>query len=471
MQADDTRKDGTMSNTPNLSLPYIMAAQAQKHVTHNDAVRALDAVVQLAVLDSGLATPPVSPTEGDRYIIAGGATGVWSGKDAQIAAWQDGAWMFYAPREGWLAWVADEDTLFAWDGSAWSGVSTQTAEQFGINTAADPINRLSVKADAALFSHDDVTPGSGDMRAKLNKSAAAKTASFLFQDNSSGRAEIGLTGDDDLHFKVSSDGTSFREAILIDRTAGSVAFPHTADVGYNYLINGDFSINQRGFAGGALAAGDYGYDRWKADTGGANTSVSGETVTLTGGTLVQVIEAPLLAGAQVTVSIEDLSGGGLDIDVEGQTGTISAASGRQGASLTVPPGSTGDVTVKLAPTSGAVTFRRVRLERGTAHSGWAYRHLSTELTLCRRYFERLSGAPGDRYIRRGVTGVTGPHYFPIQFFGQKRAAPTVTLLNLSYSNASNGQAFNPSFYEFEFYLNVTSSAGFAFFGYEADAEL
>lgn len=77
-----------MSQTPNLSLPYIAAAQAQKHVTHNDAIRALDAIVQLAVLDLNLATPPASPTEGDRYIVAASATG---------------AWMFYAPKEGWLA--------------------------------------------------------------------------------------------------------------------------------------------------------------------------------------------------------------------------------------------------------------------------------------------------------------------------------------------------------------------------------
>ena len=38
----------------------------------------------------------------------------------------------------------------------------------------------------------------------------------------------------------------------------------------NLLLNGDFQINQRGFAGGALSAGTYGFDRWKADAGGAN---------------------------------------------------------------------------------------------------------------------------------------------------------------------------------------------------------
>ncbi len=68
-----------MDDTPNLGLPYIMAAQSQKHVTHNEAIRALDAMVQLAVLDRDLAAPPGSPAEGARYIVGGSPTGAWSG--------------------------------------------------------------------------------------------------------------------------------------------------------------------------------------------------------------------------------------------------------------------------------------------------------------------------------------------------------------------------------------------------------
>ena len=110
--------------TPNLSLPYLIAAQAQKHVTHNEALRALDAVVQISVLDRDLATPPASPAEGARYIVAASPTGAWSGHAGQIAAFQDNAWMFYAPREGWLAWVADENVLLAHDGAAWIAASS-----------------------------------------------------------------------------------------------------------------------------------------------------------------------------------------------------------------------------------------------------------------------------------------------------------------------------------------------------------
>ena len=64
-----------MDDTPNLSLPYIMAAQSQKHVTHNEAIRALDAIVQLAVLDRDLTAPPGSPADGARYIVGAKSVG------------------------------------------------------------------------------------------------------------------------------------------------------------------------------------------------------------------------------------------------------------------------------------------------------------------------------------------------------------------------------------------------------------
>src|SRR5581483_4788156 len=105
--------------TPNLALPELIAAQAQKHVTHNEALRALDVLVQLAVIDRDLAAPPGSPAEGQRWLIAASPTGAWAGHACHIAAWQDGAWEFYAPQTGWLAYVIDEGALIAWTGSAW----------------------------------------------------------------------------------------------------------------------------------------------------------------------------------------------------------------------------------------------------------------------------------------------------------------------------------------------------------------
>lgn len=113
-----------MTDTPNLVLPYIAAAQAQKHVTHNEAIRLLDGMVQLSVLSRTLTTPPGSPTDGSRYIVASGATGLWTGWDSNVAFWVDGAWLRLIPRQGWLAWSVPDGAYYSWTGSSWATVSS-----------------------------------------------------------------------------------------------------------------------------------------------------------------------------------------------------------------------------------------------------------------------------------------------------------------------------------------------------------
>lgn len=221
-----------MDQTPNLTLPYILAAQSQKHITHNEALRKLDAIVQLAVLDRDLAAPPGAPADGARYIVAASPAGAWAGQTNRVAAYQDGAWAFFAPLEGWLAWIADEDALVAWSGSAWApvsgggGGSVNPTPLVGVNATADATNKLSVSSAAILFNHI----GAGT-QVKVNKSALADTASILFQTGFSGRAEIGTTGDDSFHFKVSPDGTVWKDALIIDKTSGAVAMPFTSSGG------------------------------------------------------------------------------------------------------------------------------------------------------------------------------------------------------------------------------------------------
>lgn len=85
----------------------------------NVNLRGLDDLVHLAVLDKDLATPPGSPVEGARYIVAASPTGAWVGHTGHVARWFGTGWIFYAPKEGWRAWVSDEDVLYAFNGSTW----------------------------------------------------------------------------------------------------------------------------------------------------------------------------------------------------------------------------------------------------------------------------------------------------------------------------------------------------------------
>src|SRR3954451_6678588 len=90
--------------TSNLGLPLLAADQAQKHVTHNEALLLVDALVFLALLDRDLASPPSSPAEGARYLVAASPIGAWAGHAGHVAGYQDGGWTFLWPRVGWRAW-------------------------------------------------------------------------------------------------------------------------------------------------------------------------------------------------------------------------------------------------------------------------------------------------------------------------------------------------------------------------------
>jgi len=110
--------------TPNLALPYLAAAQAQKHVTVNEALDHLDGLVQLSVISSTLTAPPATPSEGDRYIVAASATGAWAGWDGSVAHFSGGAWLRLIPQTGWIGWNQARSAGIVWTGSAWTGLDS-----------------------------------------------------------------------------------------------------------------------------------------------------------------------------------------------------------------------------------------------------------------------------------------------------------------------------------------------------------
>src|SRR5207253_10452483 len=93
-----------------------------------------------------------------------------------------------------------------------------------VGTTSDSTNPFSAKLSNALWIAKTVAEGGdGNLRYKLSKESAAKTLSLLLQTNFSGRAEIGLTGDDDFHFKVSADGSTWVDALKIAGASGDIS--------------------------------------------------------------------------------------------------------------------------------------------------------------------------------------------------------------------------------------------------------
>src|SRR4051812_44011899 len=193
-----------MSASANLALPFIEGGELLADVTLNETLRLIDTLVQLAIVDRDLNAPSGSPAEGQRWIVKASPspTGAWAGHGNHVAAWQDEAWVFCTPRNGWLAYLIDEGALIAWNGTSWvdAGATLTTFQNLsllGVGTAADATNPFSVKLNNALLVAKTVAEGGdGHLRYKLSKESAAKTLSLLMQTNFSGRAEVGLIGDD-----------------------------------------------------------------------------------------------------------------------------------------------------------------------------------------------------------------------------------------------------------------------------------
>ncbi|KPQ05697.1 MAG: Protein of unknown function (DUF2793) [Rhodobacteraceae bacterium HLUCCA12] len=213
--------------SPRLSLPYIQAAQAQKHVTVNEAIQLLDLLVQLVVEEFDATLPPSLPQDGQVWAIGETPGGVWAENAGMLAAWVQGGWLFWPPVEGCRAWGRTQAEWRIWHDGGWQRPITETANLpgIGINAGHDTTNRLAVSAPATLLSHD----GSGH-QVKINKATSADTASVLFQTGWSGRAEMGTSGGDGFAIKVAQDGDTWHTGLALDPASGQAQLPMGAEI-------------------------------------------------------------------------------------------------------------------------------------------------------------------------------------------------------------------------------------------------
>jgi hypothetical protein len=211
-----------------LGLPYLAAGQMQKHVTLNAALTRLDMLVQAQAISRTTANQPSSPTEGAVYIVPEDATGdYWSLFAAgDLARHESGGWTAMAAPDGLLIHVADEDLLLIRSAGTWRAQSGQVSElqaiaRLGVNTEADAVNPVAIRAPKILMTAIDAADGgSGDLRITLNKEGPSDIVSILYQDGYAGRAEIGLIGSNDFAFKVSSDGATWNQALTLAAASG-----------------------------------------------------------------------------------------------------------------------------------------------------------------------------------------------------------------------------------------------------------
>ncbi len=213
---------------PNLDLPVLSPSQSQKHVTHNEALRILDAITQLAVLSDTLDTPPAAPDAGSRYLVPPGGQGAWSGQDGMIASFDQDVWLFYAPKPGWCMYVIDTSILKVFEGPGWRLLGGNLLENLtGFGLGMDASNApFSAKLNAALWTALYAADGgTGDIRQTLNKETPANDAGLIFQTGFATRALLGLFGTNHPRLSVTQDGSNFLDGLVVNGDTGIVDQP------------------------------------------------------------------------------------------------------------------------------------------------------------------------------------------------------------------------------------------------------
>lgn len=234
--------------TTNFSIPELAAAQAQKHVTVNEALRVIDVAMNLTVIRRDFTAPPGAPSEGDKYIPAATASGAWTGREDDVAAYVNGEWIFFNPAEGWRVYDQTTGELLIFDGASWvtafGSAGNGSAASPSYSFASDPdtgmyrnaanelafatggserlrVTNTQVVATAAQFLLDDQGT---DADFTISKNAVGNNASLTFQNNFSTRAIAGLQANDNFTLKVSPNGSSFVDAVILNATTGRATF-------------------------------------------------------------------------------------------------------------------------------------------------------------------------------------------------------------------------------------------------------
>jgi Protein of unknown function (DUF2793) len=118
--------------TDRLALSLIAPGQAQKEMTHNEALARLDIMVQPVVQGVAPTSVPASPMLGQCWIVGVAATGAWLGRDDALAAWTAGGWRFITPFEGMAAWSVADAMQVIRRGTNWI-IGEVNAQQVRIN--------------------------------------------------------------------------------------------------------------------------------------------------------------------------------------------------------------------------------------------------------------------------------------------------------------------------------------------------
>ena len=137
-----------MSKTGRLGLPYILQAQAQKEVTHNQALNILDVLVN-TVVEAIVDELPEAANEGDIYITGRG----------KLAQYSKGSWTYYQPIDWMEVWLKSTNSRMMYSNGDWVGS--------GSTIKAGNVKELSESLQVSQWQEDIKLSGASTSSAKF----------------------------------------------------------------------------------------------------------------------------------------------------------------------------------------------------------------------------------------------------------------------------------------------------------------
>jgi hypothetical protein len=215
-----------MTESTNFKVPFISPSQAQKHVTHNDAIEVIDSLIQRLAKDSSLSSPPASPAQGDIYIIASSpaATGLWSGQENSLARFDGSVWKFSVPQDGWQVYDQTSGNFMIFGGTSWSQMQVTSPYDLVMSFGAVPTSSQVIETIAIV--RDLAFPA--DLAGSVGTIGTNPTASFVLSLQDDGVEFATVTVDTAGVFTFATSGNAVQSV-----AAGSIltaVAPATVDV-------------------------------------------------------------------------------------------------------------------------------------------------------------------------------------------------------------------------------------------------
>lgn len=103
--------------TTRFVLPLLAAGQADKELTHNEALTRIDMLLHPVVQAVGLSVPPTTPGVGQCWVVGANPTGAWAGQANRLAGWSEGGMALRRPAGGSRrvgCFASDTNRLSGW---------------------------------------------------------------------------------------------------------------------------------------------------------------------------------------------------------------------------------------------------------------------------------------------------------------------------------------------------------------------